>query len=248
MMMTQQAFDENGSMFQHRSQTTNGDGHHQNINNNNNNNNNISVNSKATNFGNNCNMFEMFDKGKGSAAMLPSFLSFQPIPESKIFSKPNRESFTKVEFSKVVGNQTKPVSVIKGSNPTKNFNAIFKANRLTAVTNGFKCSNPVPHVADPVKPNHFVSISSNENIRVKKLGSLMPPPPPSIKTSTCKTIYPSKVVKKRTLTPAVSQKPGVATTNINSLKRYSCAECDLGVTFRNKLDLQHHQSGWKQLS
>ena len=232
--MTQQAYEENGSKFQHRSQNTNGNGYH-----NNNNNNTISVNSKAISFGNS-NMFEMFEKGKGSA-MLPSFLSFEPIPENKIFAKTNnRESFAKIEPTKVVGNQTKPVSVIMGSNPVKSLNANVKANRLTVVTNGFKCSNPVPHL---VKPNQFVSISSDDHIQVKKFGSLMPPPPPSIKTSTCKTIHPSKVVKKRTLVPAVSRKTIVAKSNINSQKRHSCAECDLGVTFLSKLDLQHHQSG-----
>ena len=234
--MTQQAYEENGSKFQHRSQNTNGNGYQ-----NNNNNNTISVNSKAISFGNS-NMFEMFEKGKGSA-MLPSFLSFEPIPENKIFAKTNnRESFAKIEPTKVVGNQTKPVSVIMGStsNPVKSLNANVKANRLTVVTNGFKCSNPVPHL---VKPNQFVSISSDDHIQVKKFGSLMPPPPPSIKTSTCKTIHPSKVVKKRTLASAVSRKTSVAKSNINSQKRHSCAECDLGVTFLSKLDLQHHQSG-----
>ena len=69
---------------------------------------------------------------------------------------------------------------------------------------------------------------------------LMPPPPPAnlVKMSDS---FKSKAAKKKPpssspLSGALSQKPA-------KLKRFSCTDCDLGVTFKSKIELQHHQSG-----
>ena len=200
----------------------------------------------------------MFEK---AGQILPSFLSFEPIPESKIFEK-NRKS-PKPKAKTEIGTP-KPLSdVIKCSNlsnigiPVRGngrplISLSTSSSQLTIrdeklATNGFTVVTKCDVVVNGSKKCDVLNGSSSK----KGFSSLMPPP--SFKLSDAsKSIVSSKVVKKRpfalqntavSLKTGVCSKTGVVVDNSIKSKRFSCTDCDLGVTFRSKIDLQHHQSG-----
>ena len=86
----------------------------------------------------------------------------------------------------------------------------------------------VPQNTENSSARFFSNCDSNgSSPRSPANDGLMPPPPISAKMSES---LKSKVVKKK---PLVSHKS----------RRFCCRECDLGVTFKSKLELQHHLSG-----
>jgi hypothetical protein len=63
------------------------------------------------------------------------------------------------------------------------------------------------------------------------------PPPPQTSAKLCDAAKPAK--KPLPQASAISRKSGA----VVKAKRFTCSDCNLGVTFKSKLDLQHHQSG-----
>jgi hypothetical protein len=203
-------------------QTQKGDRYNHSRNHNNNNNN---ISSKSLSFSDN--MFEVFKK---AGPILPSFLSLEPIPECKIFE--NQSDNYSSKKSNEIGVH-KPISISKC--PVKiektvgncELNRINSNAKIKDQTNGFSTRN-----------------CDSNGSKLKGFSSLMPPPPTLVKMTDS---FKSKVVKKRPLaslnTATLSQQNASIVNNVVKHKRFSCSDCDLGVTFKSKFDLQHHQSG-----
>ena len=227
MMTHGNNINENNSLCFMSCQTQKGDSYNHNNNHNNNNNNNNNVSSKSLTFTDN--MFEVFKK---AGPILPSFLSLEPIPECKIFENKSDKYLKKsieIGVHKPISISKCPVKIEKEI-PKSELNKINLNTKIKDRTNGFSSKN---------------CDSKSNGSTLKGFSSLMPPPPTLVKMT---DTFKSKVVKKRPITclnnTAISQNPScVVVNNVVKQKRFSCSDCDLGVTFKSKFDLQHHQSG-----